>query len=486
MKKKSIMSLLVTNVIVAVVIISGFAWTVYQDSTSYYQLVKEQLESVVRLASTNAYAQIDEDLTKPLMVSRTMANDAFLVEWAHDESIDGATDEQLSRLTTYLNDYYKEYQYNTIFFVSDKSKKYYYQEGVHKTISKDDSHDQWYFSFKESNTTVSMELDTDESEGNSLTFFLNYNVKDSDGNSIGVIGVGYQISDIIEKMEWYEKNYELMIYLVGNERTVKNNSSDKNNFVTEEEFYSIVGDKSEIELAKDSDFKLYWGSSKEDNKCMVVKYLDNLDWYLVIEKDMNTIETMFLDNIYRNIKYIVIVVLLCLMITTGIFRYYHNELVRRENTDELTGLMNRKHFELVVKKFRKKKSVKSLFIFDIDRFKSVNDTYGHNFGDEVLAFVGKVLQKSVTNYGIVARWGGDEFCGILAGDAKMTEKILRDVMSELALEEERLGLLITICCGIVTVDDDTPFNILFEKADKALYQSKKRGTNQISEYRDKI
>lgn len=484
MKKKSIMSLLVTNILVIVVILSGFAWTVYQDSTSYYQLVKEQLESVVRLASTNAYAQIDEDLTKPLMVSRTMANDAFLVEWARNEGVEGATDEQLSRLTTYLNEYYKEYRYNTIFFVSDKSKKYYYQEGVHKTISKEDSHDQWYFSFKESNTTVSMELDSDESKGDSLTIFLNYNVKDSNGNSIGVIGVGYQIFDIIEKMDWYESTYDLTICLVGSESTVKKNSPDKNNFVTEEELYTLIGDKSAVKLSKDSDFELYWGSSKQDNKCIVVKYLDNLDWYLVIEKDMNTIETMFLDNMYKNIKYIAVVVLLCLMITTGIFRYYHNELIKRENTDELTGLINRKHFELVVKKFRKKKTVKSLFVFDIDRFKSVNDTYGHNFGDEVLAFVGKALQKSVANYGVAARWGGDEFCGILAVDAKMTEKILRDVMNEIALEQDHFGLLITICCGIIAVDDDTPFNILFEKADKALYQSKKRGNNQITEYHD--
>lgn len=483
MKKKPLFSLIVTNVAIILVIMAGFAWAIYQDSTSYYQLIKEQLVSVVRLASMNIYTEIDDDLTKPLMVSRTMANDTFLIEWALDESSQGATEEQLSRLTAYLNEYHKEYDYNTIFFVSEKSKHYYYQEGVHKVISPQDDHDQWYYMFLESGKTMNMELDTDESEGDNLAIFMNYRVEDENGNLLGVIGVGYDVSGVIAQMEKYQEAYDLKIYLIGNENTVKTTSQGNSEFVTEDEFYSRIHSDSKVQLSKDSDFDIYWDVSQYNNDCIVVKYLDNLDWYLVLEKNMESVKAMFLHNMYKNISSIVIVVVLCSLLTTGIFLFYRRELIKHENTDDLTGLMNRKHFEARAKKLLKKGGAKTLFLFDIDAFKMVNDERGHAFGDKSLALVGTILQAQMKSTGIVARWGGDEFCGVLEVDTQKAKELIEKFMAGIAGEETNLGCLLTVSCGLVAADKDNSLEQLFQMADTSLYCAKKNGGNQVTEYK---
>lgn len=484
MKNRPLFSLILTNVAMIMVILAGFAWTIYQDTTSYYKLVKEQLVSVVRLASTNAYTEIEDDLTRPLLVSRTMANDTFLIEWALEEDAQGATPSQLQRLTAYLNQYHKEYSYNTIFFVSDKSQHYYFQDGVHKIISPADDHDQWYYSFLESGNTMHMELDTDESKGNNLAIFMNYRVEDENGSLLGVIGVGYDVSGLVGQMEKFQEAYGLDIYMVGNENTVKVNSQLDTEFITEEDFYSDLHPNSGITLSEDSNFDIYWDTSQYSDHCVVVKYLDNLDWYLVLEKDMASTKAMFLENIYKNIGSILIVVLLCSLFTTGIFLLYRKELIGQENTDDLTGLMNRKHFETKAKKLLKRGGSKTLFIFDIDGFKMVNDERGHAFGDKSLTLVGTILQDHMKANGFVARWGGDEFCGVLEMEPKRAKEVIESFMERLAKEEKNLGCMLTVSCGIVGVEQKTSLEQLFQMADTALYTSKKTGGNKVTEYKN--
>ena len=119
-------------------------------------------------------------------------------------------------------------------------------------------------------------------------------------------------------------------------------------------------------------------------------------------------------------------------------------------------------------------------MFDIDHFKDINDTYGHLFGNAVLSKVGENLRSAVNEYGIAARWGGDEFVGILAAGPEETEQILCRFMDSLKNEEKDDRYHVTISAGILEVSGKLGVEQLLKKVDKALYCSKEGGRDRIT------
>ncbi len=158
---------------------------------------------------------------------------------------------------------------------------------------------------------------------------------------------------------------------------------------------------------------------------------------------------------------------------------------RESHTDHLTGLLNRKGFDLAlataVRRAREGAGAQALLFVDLDRFKVVNDTWGHALGDELLRRLAKRLMASVREGDAIARFGGDEFA-----------VIMRDVPDLIEVEREAMAILdaasrpMTLSVGEVTVgacvgvamvasgEDKTP-DMLFEAADRALYDAKHGG-----------
>ena len=163
--------------------------------------------------------------------------------------------------------------------------------------------------------------------------------------------------------------------------------------------------------------------------------------------------------------------------------------------DALTGLANRRTFEkkLAEAMARHKRAGRtfSLVICDIDHFKSVNDTYGHPVGDEVLRQVGATFTEQMREIDIPARYGGEEFVMILEDTdiegARLVANRLREAISELEFHTEQGLLQCTISMGIAVGpwDSDEP-HILVDLADQALYHSKENGRNQVSVYREVV
>lgn len=163
--------------------------------------------------------------------------------------------------------------------------------------------------------------------------------------------------------------------------------------------------------------------------------------------------------------------------------------------DALTGLANRRSFEdkLNDAMARHKRAGRSfgLVLTDIDHFKSVNDTYGHPVGDEVLRRVGKTFQELMREVDTPCRYGGEEFVLILEDTdregARLVANRLREAIGALKFQTD-LGLLqCTISMGIAMGpwDSDEP-HTLVDLADQALYHSKENGRNQVSIYREVI
>ncbi len=153
-------------------------------------------------------------------------------------------------------------------------------------------------------------------------------------------------------------------------------------------------------------------------------------------------------------------------------------------TDYLTKIWNRRYTEeLVAKRIRDNK--KGIFIlFDIDKFKFVNDSYGHLTGDDLLIKISESVGKHLGEEDVFGRLGGDEFILWLAGsDDKEADKIrIWEIFesTKFRYSEKEVDMDIHCSAGVVFFDDEaTCFEELYDKADKAMYQAKGAGRNTI-------
>lgn len=155
-----------------------------------------------------------------------------------------------------------------------------------------------------------------------------------------------------------------------------------------------------------------------------------------------------------------------------------HELENLANTDALTGLFNKRYFEKIMEIRDEKKKTYALFYMDLDFFKPVNDTYGHEMGDKVLKEVAKRLLKSIRSNDYAFRIGGDEFMLILNGnlDAQICEKRIERIKKLIGEPYEFDGytIKIGISCGSAVYPDDANCAADIQKlADKRMYEDKK-------------
>ena len=171
--------------------------------------------------------------------------------------------------------------------------------------------------------------------------------------------------------------------------------------------------------------------------------------------------------------------------TLGDFR----RVASQAKTDSLTGLANRWAFdEELALEWRRAERVGDplgLILLDIDNFKSVNDTYGHQVGDAVLRRVGKVIADSVRQVDLAARYGGEEFGVIvpetdLGGAIELAER-LRSALATEQLELPNGGVLsVTASFGAAVKGDLSGGEELVAAADEALYEAKRSGKNRVA------
>jgi two-component system, cell cycle response regulator len=156
-------------------------------------------------------------------------------------------------------------------------------------------------------------------------------------------------------------------------------------------------------------------------------------------------------------------------------------------TDALTGMQNRRYFDDALKEyleeFRRIEKPIGLIVLDLDHFKTVNDTHGHDVGDEVLRQVSGCLRNFTRYHDIAARIGGEEFAVVapnmdLDGLSKFAERIRRAV-SDLVIVSGNVRLKVTTSIGVAAWDGIEAPDSFYRRADTMLYKAKREGRNRV-------
>lgn len=158
----------------------------------------------------------------------------------------------------------------------------------------------------------------------------------------------------------------------------------------------------------------------------------------------------------------------------------NNNLRTKAYYDALTGIHNRRGlYERIKDKILNPNYC--LAILDIDKFKLVNDTYGHDVGDEILKELANSVSKKIRQNDIFARWGGEEFILLLkTKDLQVAENIAEKLRIDISKTEFPTVKHITASFGISSFkNSEQSFEEVFKNADKALYQAKENGRNRV-------
>ena len=153
------------------------------------------------------------------------------------------------------------------------------------------------------------------------------------------------------------------------------------------------------------------------------------------------------------------------------------------NTDALTGTYNRRYlnefFTDYLKILKREKNDFSLLIADLDDFKKINDTYGHEGGDKVLIEFSKIVRDTIRKSDFIVRLGGDEFIILLPNTNSNSAKILGNKIINNIKEYNKLSKInFSVSIGISSYEEnDLDINDIISRADKLLYEAKRLGKN---------
>ncbi|MCK7488175.1 MAG: hypothetical protein MZU97_23865 [Bacillus subtilis] len=128
------------GLLAAMIIVVGISISSVFIFFSYSRVITDNGKNIAELSTMNIYSEINNELTKPIYVSLTMANDTFVKNWLLEENTNSAQD-----IVDYLEGIQDKYQYSSVFMISSASLDYYRFTGFYKTIHPDDDHDVWYY-----------------------------------------------------------------------------------------------------------------------------------------------------------------------------------------------------------------------------------------------------------------------------------------------------------------------------------------------------
>lgn len=457
---------------------------------SYYVSRSTIRESIMTtelpLTSDNVYSEIQKDLVRPILISSMMSRDTFLRDWV----IDGEHD--IEQMTRYLTEIMSHYGAVTSFFVSEASHTYYSTGGILKAVNRKEARDTWYFRVRDMSEPYEINVDPDMANRDKLTIFINYRVVDYEKRFIGATGVGLTVDTVNRLIDDYQKRYGRTIYLVDAQGKITlsgQNTVDAHGVpgTVVANIHSIEGLRDQAEKILNAGHGTFEYQSQGHRNFVNVRYIPELKWYLFVVKQEDKALGNIQRTLYLNLLLCVAITSVVLLIVYLTLNRYQRRLEIMATTDNLTGLANRYALDILLEHQTREATRHNMplssIMFDIDHFKTLNDSRGHLAGDEALRGIAKTLKENLRASDIACRWGGEEFLIILTNThlaaAAQVASTLRDRIEKNRYAFNGQQIAVTVSAGVAAHRRDESPESFVARTDALLYQAKHEGRNRV-------
>jgi diguanylate cyclase (GGDEF)-like protein len=444
---------------------------------SGYFTLSDSVEEQSRLqqqSMTPAFDLVTEELVKPLHTAQILANTQTLRRLMAAKTID---DSALLDLVKRMS-----MDYNMDFFVaSENSRKQYNADG--STLALKEGEVEWYFRIKQQSMNVAAAL------GNRQDIHIYFDVKvfNDQGTFLGFIGVGKRLKTFLEAFDRYKDSFGYdFVFVDHNDDVVLASDpellADGKRILSVEQlswFQALSAQQKTLPSLNNT-------IVKTANFTSLIAQIDlkALHWKLYLitplssRKDAST-------NAYTSHTSFVLLIIFVLFVTAHlIIRFFEHESSKKHQLDPLTQLHNRAHLQWRFDKVARANQAASLIMVDVDNFKHINDTRGHNVGDKVLIEIAQLLQSELREHDAIARWGGEEFVILLpATKLDKAQSIAQRTCTKIAQRPLQLvgeeSLAVSASFGVTYTAQVRSLERLVKVADDALYEAKHAGKNCV-------
>lgn len=333
--KKNI--LLKTNLIICSTLVIGFLCTAVLGYQANYQEAIHKVEQVSSLSSEGIYYQMISLFTKPVNISLTMANDHLLKSYLDAETVSEDT-AYVYEIRSYLSAYKDKYQYDSVFLVSEQTKRYYNDTGIDRVLSSDHLENEWYERLKDQEDEYFLVVDNDEVLGadNALTIFVNCKILDDEGTFLGAIGVGVRVDELQHLLKGYERDYAVDALLVNQAGEIQISAEhtgyeNVNHFEQKGyEFYqTYVNQLEEFQPAIK-----FWTDPEAKENYVVMRSIPDLDWILLVECDTTLLVEGINKCFIQTVVIVIGIIALTLLIITKMIQKFNQEIMNIQSDNE--------------------------------------------------------------------------------------------------------------------------------------------------------
>ena len=455
------------NISIFLIMIISIVISIFYSTSTICQVSYENSESNSVTISNMIYSEIENKILRPITVTETMAKDSNLIEYLQEESPTAIE----QKMIEYLNGIQDGFGYSRVYCVNEKTKAYYSMDGICKYIDEEhDRNDSWYKEFIKSGKDYELNVDTDETNDWNLSVFVNRRVEDSNGRLLGVCGVGINMNEFKNMFRQIEQDYDVKISMVDKNGLIQ---IDAQSIFIQKDYL----DNSYFDEVGGRDF--YY--ERLDDTSRMTKYVKDMGWYLVIEDNNPSkvdVELIIVPSI---------IILLLGMLVLSISYWASNVRVEKMTkelmeknivtvTDILTRQGNRYAYTQECKRLEQLDSLNeySIILMDINGLKTINDTVGHDAGDELIIGAAKCIENAFSKYGNVFRIGGDEFVVILKCEYEQLQEAIEYLDNEILEWKGEKVADLSISKGVVRACENKDLNLkqLIKLADKLMYKDK--------------
>lgn len=445
----------------------------YATYKSIDNIVTEQ-SRLQQQAVSPVYKLVRDELLRPFYIAETFASSVDFTAPMESDSFD--EDALLARLKAMEEDL------GLIFFVaSEQTRKQYFSSGA--TMDLVEGQVAWYFEAKAADKDFMADL----GQVGDVHLFFDVKMYGPDREFLGYVGVGKSVQRFLDTFERFKSRYDYDFLFV-NDRNEIMLSSLPDLVVTDAYIPTLestewfpagngrqAGNDSDIIRVESEDF-------------LISEFgIEELGWRLLLLVPLEARQAQITSAFVTNALSAGVVVMLLAGALLVVMLIYKRNIEKKVEVDLLTGLPNRSYVQRHFGQMQRSGESLSVVLIDLDRFKHVNDTYGHDAGDRVLIASAAAFKDELREEDVVGRWGGEEFVMLIPSPSielghAIAERARRS-LERLTIETADAELNVTASFGVAhgsAVDES--LDDLLKRADAMLYQAKERGRNQVQLY----